>query len=183
LKYITLLRGINVSGQKKIKMDDLRALYKQLGHSHVASYIQSGNVLFDSNETDITVLKQKIEESISTQYRFQVPVIIRTKQDFDRIIYNYPFTGIEITGNETKLLVTFLSSKPSKEKVSLLSDYTTELEKLVAAGEQIYLYCPGGYGTSKLSNSFLEKKLGLTATTRNWRSLCKLQELADGDSV
>ena len=109
-----------------------------------------------------------------------MPVTIRTKQEIDRIIENYPFASVEITNNETRLLVTFLSSKPEKEKVLGLLEDIRVPEKLAVSGSHIYLYCPGGYGQSKLSNSFLEKKLGVTATTRNWRSLSKLQELSGG---
>ncbi len=103
---------------------------------------------------------------------------IRTKLEFENIIKNNPFGPVDLVDEGTKVLVTFLRSKPNKVKVSNILKYVVSPEKLVVKGTEVYLYCPNGYGKSKLSNTFLENKLGVEATTRNWKSVHKLYELS-----
>ena len=172
-----MLRGINVSGQKKVKMDDLRALYESLGLQNVITYIQSGNVIFECRNTNKTELKQKIEKSIEEKYEFKVPVEIRTDRELENILNNSPFGHIELAEEGTQFLVTFLSTIPSESKVSEIQHFVAAPEQLFICGQEIYLHCPNGYGKSKLSNSFLENKLGIKATTRNWKTVNKLYEL------
>ena len=178
MKYISLLRGINVSGQKKIKMSDLTVQYESLGFQNVITYIQSGNVIFDANDNNINNLTLTIEEKIKKEYQFYVPVEIRTKSDMMRIIKSNPFTPVDLTKDGTKVLVTFLSEKPKKDSLSNLLSYVNLPEKLIVKDKEVFLYCPNGYGKSKLSNTFIEKKLNVNATTRNWKSVLKLYELA-----
>lgn len=177
-KYISILRGINVSGQKKIKMADLKSLYEQLGFKNIVTYIQSGNVIFDSSTTNKADLKTKIEAAIEKTYHFHVPVEIRTNRELENIIKNCPFGSVDLEEDGTKVLVTFLSSAPSKAKITDIQQYVVAPEELVVRKNEVYLYCPNGYGRSKLSNTFLEKKLGIDATTRNWKSVHKLYELS-----
>ncbi|MCK5004772.1 MAG: DUF1697 domain-containing protein [Candidatus Aminicenantes bacterium] len=178
MKYISILRGINVGGFKKIKMDDLRALYELSGFGKVVTYIQSGNVIFETEIKNKNVLKGKIERAIERKYGFFVPVEIRTNREIKSIIKNCPFGSIDPVEEGTKVSVTFLSSKPSEVKVFEIQKHIFTPDKLVIKGEEAYLYCPNGYGKSKLSNAFLEKKLGVSATTRNWKSVHKLYELS-----
>lgn len=177
-KYISMLRGINVSGQKKIKMSDLKSLYELLGFQKVVTYIQSGNVIFDSAIRDKSDLKARIEKSIEEKYKFHVPVEIRTNREIANIVKNCPFDSVDWVKNGRKILVTFLSSNPSKSKVANALKYVVAPEELVIRGKAIYLYCPNGYGKSKLSNTFFEHRLGVEATTRNWKSVLKLCELS-----
>ncbi len=177
MKYISILRGINVSGQKKIKMADLKALYEELGFASVITYIQSGNVIFESND-DKDHLKLRIEKAIEEKYGFYVPVDIRTNQEIEQIINYCPYEEAGIEENGTKILVTFLLSTPSSAKVDEIKKYVVPPERLTVHGSEVYLYCPNGYGRSKLSNVFLENKLGVRATTRNWKSVQKLYELS-----
>jgi len=174
VKYISMLRGINVSGQKKIKMTDLKDLYLSLGFEGVSTYIQSGNVIFQSSGSDKKDLKIAIEKAIGEKYNFHVPVTIRTEKELKEIADSCPYEGAEIEENGTKILVTFLASSPSIENQEILKEYVKAPEKLTIRGSEIYLYCPNGYGKSKLSNTFLENKLGISATTRNWKSVRKL---------
>jgi len=184
MKYISLLRGINVSGQKKINMDDLKSLYEKVGLQDVVTYIQSGNVIFSSdnkNKPDLCALPDLctlIEKAIEKKYKFHVPVEIRTHRELSNIIKNCPFGSVDIEQEGTKVLVTFLSSKPLKGKLGKALEYAATSEKLVLEGKEVYLYCPNGYGKSKLSNTFLEKTLGVGATTRNWKSVNQLYELS-----
>jgi len=178
MRYISILRGINVSGQKKIKMADLTSLYELLSFRKVVTYIQSGNVIFDAETKDKSELKSRIEKTIEARYKFHVPVEIRTNGEIENIIKNSPFGTIDLVENGTKVLVTFLSSKPADVKVSDIQKYVAAPEKLLVKGKEVYLYCPNGYGKSKLSNTFLERKLGVEATTRNWKTVHKLYELS-----
>jgi len=178
MKCISMLRGINVSGQKKIKMLDLKLLYESLGYGNVVTYIQSGNVIFDANEKNRFSIKKRIEEAIEQKYKFNVPVEIRTQREFKDIISNSPFGTVDLAEEGTKVLLTFLSKVPDKDKLADVLSYVVLPEKLVVKGQEVYLYCPEGYGKSKLSNTFIEKKLGVEATTRNWKSVCKLYELS-----
>lgn len=178
MKYISILRGINVSGQKKIKMIGLMSLYENLGFENVTTYIQSGNVIFDSKEKNKAILKSKIEKAIENNYKFYVPVEIRTNHEISKIIEECPFGSVDLVENGTKVLLTFLSSTPEKSNINDLLKYVNSPEQLVVKGKEAYLYCPNGYGKSKLSNNFIEKKLGVDATTRNWKSVHKLYELS-----
>lgn len=178
-KFISILRGINVSGQKKIKMVDLKSLYELLGFSEVSTYIQSGNVIFLSKITDSAKIESKIEKAIEKEYGFHVPVIVRTAKELSEIFEGLPFKGVDVVADGTKILVTFLSGTPKKALVTDIKRYVVEPEKLVVSGNAVYLHCPNGYGRTKLSNTFIENKLKVSATTRNLKTLVKLCELTD----
>jgi uncharacterized protein (DUF1697 family) len=178
LKYISVLRGINVSGHKKIKMADLKILYESLGFNNIVTYIQSGNVLFDSDKTDSDLLKSTIEKAIESQYDFFVPVIIRTEDDFAELIRINPFSPNDIQEEGTKVLVTFLSEPAAGNSSQLLEKYRAASESVNIRENHIYLHCPEGYGKTKLSNNLIEKKLHTEATTRNWKTVLKLYELS-----
>jgi len=178
-KYISMLRGINVSGKKTIRMADLKSLYESLGFQRVITYIQSGNVIFECNKTNKDKLKTSLEINIEENYKFHVPVQIRTALEFGNIIDNCPFNDIDISKDGTRFLVTFLSSTPAQNKLSEIQEFVTRPEKLVIIGQEVYLYCPNGYGKSKLSNNSIENKLEVSATTRNWKTVHKLFELTE----
>ncbi|MDH3975803.1 MAG: DUF1697 domain-containing protein [Deltaproteobacteria bacterium] len=178
MKYISLLRSINVSGQKKIKMADLRALYDGLGYEKVITYIQSGNVIFDSSEKKTGGIKSAIESAIEVEYGFHVPVHIGRVEEYEEIINRCPFEEASLEENGSKILISFLSSVPEESKIIELMKYAKLPERLIVNGSVVFLYCPNGYGRSKLSNSFLESKLSVEATTRNWKTVRKLYELS-----
>jgi uncharacterized protein (DUF1697 family) len=178
VKYISILRGINVTGQKKIKMADLKALYEAQEFESVTTYIQSGNVIFESKMMSKEGLKKTIENAIEDKFTFHVPVDIRTNQELKQIVENCPYEEVTAEENSTKILVAFLQSTPSTKKQELLLEYVKSPERLTIQGSEVYLYCPNGYGRSKLTNTFIENKLGISATTRNWKSVKKLYELS-----
>lgn len=178
MKYISLLRGINVSGQKKINMPDLKALYESLKLSNVITYIQSGNVIFESDNKDKVNIQKLIESKIKSSYDFSVPVSIRTDKEIERTIKNNPFKNFNLETKGTKVLFTFLNMKPKKENISKLLEKVKSPKKMVIKDDVVYLLCPKGYGKSKLSNTYIEKQLNLVATTRNWKSVEKLYELS-----
>ena len=107
IKYVSLLRGINVGGQNKIKMEELKRLYDSLGFTKIKTYIQSGNIIFESPISDTSDLVNKIETSIKQTYGFSVTVIIRTASEFQQVVNNNPFCGTR-KEDITKLCVTFL---------------------------------------------------------------------------
>ena len=177
MTYISLLRGINVSGQKKIVMKDLKVIYESLGYKCVITYIQSGNVIFNSDESVETIIVI-IEDAIKNKYGFEVPVEVRTLNDFENIIKNCPFFDLDLVEEGTRMMVTFLDNYPKEEHIKKLMSYVKEPERLVIEGREAYLHCPNGYGKTKLSNNFLENKLKVRATTRNWKSVNNLHVLA-----
>jgi len=175
--FISILRGINVSGQKKILMADLKTLYEKLKFKEVTTYIQSGNVAFKGEEKwkDIK-LAQKIEGAIFKKYNFQVPVIIRSKEELKKIISSNPFLK-EKNIDTKKLHVTFLSEIPAKTNVESIEDIDFSPDIFILNGKEIYLHIPVSYGETKLSNNFFENKLKVKATTRNWNTVNKLLEM------
>lgn len=177
MRYLALLRGINVSGHKKIKMADLRALFEALSFKQVQTYIQSGNVIFESDAQNVTNLKVIIETAILQRFEFQVPIELRTLEELTQVVRDCPFPALDLQKDGTQVLVTFLADRPAATSVNNLKACVIAPEKLVVSGSEVYLYCPNGYGKSKLSNTFLETKLGVAATTRNWKSVNALWTL------
>jgi len=176
-KKIAILRGINVSGKRRILMADLKSMFKDMGFSNISTYIQSGNVIFDSKEgSDNLELSRKIESAIAKKFDFNVPVIIRTPKELELIINKNPFykDDIEIT----HLHLTFLNEKPTKENQELIETYHFEPDKFVIDGKDVFIYCAEKYHQSKLINNFFEKKLKMNTTTRNWKTVLKLCELS-----
>ena len=176
--YIAILRGINVSGHKIIKMDALAKMFESLNFKNVKTYIHSGNVVFQDKSTDPEKLHERIAKCILDEFDFVVPVIVKSKDEFLKIAKNNPFMrrkGIDVT----KLHVTFLTTEPSKAEVDKIKNLEFGSDEFSIAGKCIYLYCPKTYGDSKLSNSFFEKKLQVTATTRNWKTVNELIAIAD----
>ena len=176
-KCISLLRGINVGGNKIIKMDKLRDIYVSLGYSDVKTYIQSGNVIFLTSEVDNKNIETQISNEIFKVCGFDVKVVVRNVEEFTKIIDECNF--INIQSIDTKNLYISVLAEPS-----LVSDYT-KIEKIrqikesiYITDEAVYIYCPDGYRNTKLNNNFLEKVLKVNITTRNWNSMKEILILA-----
>jgi uncharacterized protein (DUF1697 family) len=176
--FVSLLRGINVSGQKRVLMPELKSMYETLGFTRVTTYVQSGNVVFESDRLEETQIAPTIEAEIARIFGFPVSVIVRGRDDLRRILAANPF--IERKNIDTKrLYVTFLRDLPSLELSSNLITPPESDDEFLEIGKEIFLYCPGGYGRTKLSNNYFEKKLWVIATTRNWNTVKALSEMAD----
>jgi len=175
--YISLLRGINVSGKNPLAMPHLKRMYQSLGFGNVQTYVQSGNVICDAPPQDPEGLAKRIRSQIQETFGFDVPVIVRTGQEFQHILKNNPFLTQE-QENVDYLHVTFLAAPPSAERVQALIAIPQIGDEFVVIEREIYLFCPGGYGRTKFSNTFFEKKLEQAATTRNWKSVVTLASLA-----
>jgi uncharacterized protein (DUF1697 family) len=177
-RYISILRGINVGGKNKIQMNGLKSLYENLKFTNVVTYIQSGNIIFETDSNPATKYFSKlIEEAIYEHYKFSVPVIIRSLEEMKNVILTNPFIA-ERAINIEKLHVTFLSEVPESYLVSNIKSLIFLPDRFKIIEREVYLYCPNGYGTTKLNNSFFESKLKITASTRNWNTINKLVELA-----
>jgi uncharacterized protein (DUF1697 family) len=170
-KYIILLRGINVSGKNKLPMADLRDLLNDLDFQNVQTYIQSGNIILESDEGK-SVICNKIKEGIQYKFGYDVPVIARTIPEWKKAIENYPFPV-----DNTKIVgFIFLNKKTYQTKIEVKG--INEDEYLIN-NDMVYIYCPSGFANTKISNNLFERKLMVTATSRNYNTTIKLLELAE----
>jgi uncharacterized protein (DUF1697 family) len=175
---ISMLRGVNVGGHNKVKMEVLRALYKSLKLRDAQTYVQSGNVIFATEERDMVRLAKRIEDGIEWKFGFRSDVILRTAAEMKEVIAKNPFAkrrGIE----PGKLLVSFLASDPGEEGREKIRQMKCDPEEMRVEGREIYIYFPNGAGRSKLNWAGLGKMLKTPATGRNWNSVTKMLEMAE----
>ena len=176
--YICILRGINVSGSKIIKMDSLRKMCNDLKFKNAQTYIQSGNIIFQAKETDCQVLEGRIAKQILADFGYEVPVMVKKQSELKVVLQSNPFV-IEQKKDPSKLHVTFLSHEPAKESLEKIKGGNYAADEYIFVGRVVYLFCPEGYGQTKLNNNFLESKLKVRATTRNWNTISELVRLAE----
>jgi uncharacterized protein (DUF1697 family) len=131
MKFISLLRGINIGGHKKILMADLKDLYKKLGFTQIVSFIQSGNVIFDCENVERGKIRKSIEQAITKQYGFDVPVIIRTYDEIKKAYDTVPFDNIDLASEGSKYFLTLLNEKPSEQNCELLMRYVKSPEQML----------------------------------------------------
>jgi uncharacterized protein (DUF1697 family) len=177
VRCIALLRGINVSGKRNLKMADVREIFESLSFKHVQTYAQSGNVIFDCESTDSAKFAECIEEKLSEVLGVPLKVIIRTRPELEAIVENNPLVR-RASAVPDKLYITFLSDTPDETVVSKIDVTPGQAEMFEIDGQEVYLYCPNGYAHTKLSNAMFEAKLKTVATTRNWRTVKKLLALS-----
>lgn len=174
--YIALLRGINVGGYRPLKMEDLREMFTLLGYENVATYIQSGNVVFEAPDSGETLLAEKIHRQIQETFEYDVPVIIRTVPQVEDILKQFPFAKTE----GWRGYVSFLPDEPDKDQKQALEARSSEIEKFEIQGRQVYSLVDKQTQQRPLfSNSFIEKQLNLAATTRNLRTIGRILKLAN----
>lgn len=176
--FISLLRGINVSGQNKISMPRLKEIYESLNLVNVVTYIQTGNVVFDYAGQNPSSLEKSIEAEIARTFRASVRVLLRDKNQFKKLLDNNPFTR-QRNEDPEKLHVTFLSDSPSENALSKLTIPRDSLDEFQLFDKEVFLFCPNGYGRTKISNAFFERKLSVAATTRNWKTVNVLYEITN----
>ena len=174
-RYIALLRGINVGGGNMMKMDDLKAVFAGLGFENVVSYINSGNLAFDTKKVAEAKLVAQIEDGVETKFGKRVDVIVREQKDIERIIKNNPFDGQYESHKQMHVL--FLREPMPKEKEELLQASAFPGEKYDVRDREIYNLLPNGVAGSLLTKGFFEKKPRVSYTGRNWRTVEKLAEL------
>lgn len=159
-------------------MDQLLSLYKSMGFSDCQSFIQSGNILFRSSNENVDDLVHEIFGNIFEIFQFEVPVFILKLEELRSLVKENPYQ-YDPDKIPDYFHVTLLSSLPSMNYIQQLSQKNFDPDKLECIGRSVYLYCPNGYGNSKLTNGFLERKLGVTATTRNWKTINELLRIAE----
>lgn len=174
MKYAAFLRGINVGGRTSIKMERLREVFAGLGFENVKTYIQSGNVVFETAETDDTKLAAKIEAAVEKEF-FKTPVMVRSIDEIKDAVENNPFAGEEF---EDKLFhIVFLAEKLSDEKAAMLLSNNRESENFAVRNREVYCLLRDGVADSLLGKKYIDNKLKMPATARNWRTINKILEL------
>lgn len=180
--YIAMLRGINVGGHKKVKMDQLRRSFEALAFEQVHTYIQSGNVVFKAGKVSGATLSKRIEEKIIADFGFAVSVICRSADEMCGIIEGNPFLkqrGIDLE----KLHVTFLSQAPATQSIKTVEELIAPPDQARFLGKEIYFYLPNGVSGSVLMKRPVDRLLGVITTTRNWRTVNTLHVMCKNPDV
>jgi len=173
--YAALLRGINLGARNRVAMADLRALVEELGGEDVVTYVQSGNVVF-RHAGAAARLERELAQAIQRALELDIAVIVRSSRQLTAIVDGNPF--LAAGADLAHLHLTLLGSSPDSAGVRRAIAASGTPDELSVKGKEIYLHLPAGYGRSKLSNAFFEKQLGVRATTRNWRTVTAVAELA-----
>lgn len=178
--YIALLRGINVGGKNIIKMAELKRVFESIGLIEVQTYIQSGNVLFKSDDDEVS-LRKVIESGIKSAFGLELTVVLRTIAELERVICNCPFSEGEVVeadlASETEsLYVAFLTQAPLQEKIEKLNSYKSENDEYKVVGREVFLLFNNSIRNSKLASNL--HRLDVSATVRNWKTVNKLLSLA-----
>jgi uncharacterized protein (DUF1697 family) len=174
MRYVALLRGINVAGKNMVGMKELATLFEEAGAREVVTYIQSGNVVFTATAPLAKKLPSLMAKQIPSRFGCQSPVIVRSHAELEQIAKMNPFSH----DDPTRLLVMFLDGVP--KNVDQLDAKRSPPDQFAVAGREIYLYCPNGYGRSKLTNDYFDRTLGVVSTARNWRTVLTLLQMSGG---
>lgn len=169
VSFAALLRGINVGGRSKVSMPELVEVFRSLGHEEVASYIQSGNVVFRSTERGASHVATALEKAIEKQFALKTRVILRTHQELEAVAAGSPFAD--------KVHVVFLAEAPKRKAIEALDPDRSPGDRFSVIGREIYLSLPNGAGRTKVTLDWLERGLGVTGTQRNWNTVLKLADL------
>jgi uncharacterized protein (DUF1697 family) len=176
---VSLFRGINVGGNQLVRMDALKGLHTSLGLDNVQTYIQSGNVVFTSDDTDVTQIQKNIEDGFAQTFGFAVKVMVRTANQLNEIIGNNPFHDQPMR-ETNRIIAMFLASDPASTALEDIQKTYKGPEEIHIIGREAFIYYPEGMGRSKLTNTLLEKKLKTAGTARNWNTVMKLQQMLEG---
>lgn len=171
--YAAFLRGINVGGNKKVAMADLRACLEQAGCSDVRTLLQSGNAVFQSSELDVARLEAALQDACRTHLGLETRLFVRMLDQLKSVVANNPFPD-EATTDPSHLLVIFLDAPADTDEVKSVNDLITGPEKLAAYGSQLYAIYPEGIGTSTVDRTPGWKKLVGSGTARNWNTVNKV---------
>ncbi len=176
MRYVALLRGINVGGHQKVAMADLRKLLEALQLDDVRTHLQSGNAVFTCSAKTAKTLGRHIEDRISRDLGLDVKVLVRSRDELAKVVTANPLG--DVANDPAKQLVSFLSAEPDPAVLKAIDPADFEPDQFRVAGRVAYLWCPNGVLASKLPAAFSDKRLGVTTTTRNWRTVTRLLELA-----
>ena len=174
--YVVLLRGINVGRYRRIAMSDLRALLVGLGYGDVRTHLQSGNVVLESGKSP-EQLRRTIEKALADEFEVDVEIFVRTRDELADVIARDPLG--DVADDPSRYLVSFLSAEPDPARVREAAAADVGQERFAVSGRELFAWHPGGVHASKLARVVTERRLGVTATARNWTTLTKLLALAD----
>lgn len=175
MKYTAFLRGINVGGKNKIKMETLREVCAALGFENVKTYINSGNVVFETAEAADKKLAGRIEKAIEKEFGLNIKTMVRARSEIEEIVKNNPFDGQ--FENDKDLHVFFLDEELPEEKRDLLLSNNSETEMFAVRNREIFCLLRVGVPDSLMGKDYIGKKLKVPATARNWRTVNKILEL------
>jgi uncharacterized protein (DUF1697 family) len=176
--HVALLRGVNVGGKHPLPMKDLVTLFTDLGCTGVRTYIQSGNVIFCAPAGVARGLPDLVSRQIRERHGFDTPVVLRTRDELAEVTRRNPF--LEAAADANALHVMFLASQPGPEAAARLDPHRSAGDSFSLRGREVYLHCPAGVARTRLTNAYFDAALGTTSTSRNWRTVLKLLELAGG---
>lgn len=176
MKHLALLRGINVSGHNMIKMDALKKILENIGFQNVETYIQSGNVFLETDDESPQSVGFTIKQEIVKQLGFDVPTIVINKSDLEKCLTNNPFFK-EKDVDTKKLYVAFISKELNNNALNDLKISQFKPDEAFIDGNRIYMKLETGAAKTKLTQKYIEKKLNVTATSRNWNTVNKLIEM------
>jgi len=174
--YVVLLRGINVGRHRRIAMSDLRAVLVGLGYGDVRTHLQSGNVVLESGKSP-EQLRRTIEKALADEFEVDVEIFVRTRDELADVIARDPLG--DVADDPSRYLVSFLSAEPDPARVREAAAADVGQERFAVSGRELFAWHPGGVHASKLARVVTERRLGVTATARNWTTLTKLLALAD----
>jgi uncharacterized protein (DUF1697 family) len=174
--WVALLRGINLGSHNKVAMGELRHLAEEIGLSHPQTHVRSGNLIVESDRTENEVV-HLLEEALGERFGLEIPVICRSGEELTRIASSHPFSGLGL--DERMLHVAFLDGEPEADVTALIDSSRYEPDRFEAHGREVYLAYPNGSGRSKLNHALLERRLGVSATGRNWRTVSTLAGMVE----
>lgn len=174
---VALLRGINVGGKNRLPMKELAAMFEDAGCVNVQTYIQSGNVLFQSEPALAEQIPGLVSSAVLSRFGFQVPIMTRTARQLADVVRSNPF--VAAGADQDKLHVVFLAHRPNDAGLGCLDPNRSPGDEFAASGGHVYLHCPNGLARTRLTNSYFDSRLSTTSTTRNWRTTTKLLEMAE----
>ncbi len=176
--HVALLRGVNLGGSNRLSMKELAALFVEAGCREVVTYVQSGNVVFQASDMVAERIAAQITEAIAARFGLHVPIVTRTVTEMARVVQGNPF--LREGADPAALHVIFLASAPSDAQAGSLDPHRSPPDRFALHGREIYLHCPNGLARTRLTNDYFDRRLGTISTTRNWRTVLKLLELAGG---
>jgi len=175
-RFVALLRSVNVAGHGRLAMNELRASVEALGFTDVTTYIQTGNVLFKADSKSEKGIATTIEQRLAEDFGDSPAVLVRSVAEFRRVGSSSPYA--KAGADPARHHVTFLATVPTKAALDALTLPPSGRDELVVDGKEIYVHTPDGYAGTKYTGTFLERRLGVVSTTRNWNTVTKLSELA-----
>ena len=176
---IAFLRGVNMTGHNLIKMTDLAALFRKLGFKDAETYIQSGNVIFTNHKAQAeNEIEFRIEKAIKKQLGHDISVLIRSVEEIKKVLLINPFIPAG-DFDQAKHATIFLKEAPLQAQTDKLAgiDYTPD--KFNVSGKEIFIWCPNGFGKTKLYTNFFENKMKVIGTARNWKTINTIASIAE----